>query len=65
MNVHSADEASRPPARVVLSSPGVMSAADERLLLELLADCGMNARVESVPVRRGDAGQRSVLANLN
>jgi hypothetical protein len=42
------------PARVILSSPGVLSEQDGRLLLDLLSDCGASPRVETIPARRGD-----------
>ncbi len=45
----------RVQARVILSSPGVLSEQDERLLLDVLADCGADARVETVAVRRGQS----------
>jgi hypothetical protein len=41
-------------ARVILGSPGGLPEQDERLLLDVLSDCGAEGRVETVDVRRGD-----------
>jgi hypothetical protein len=57
---------SRIHARLILSSPGVLSEQDERLLLDVLSDCGADARVETLEVRRGQTADLTwiVLASL-
>jgi hypothetical protein len=46
--------APRVQARVILSSPGVLSEQDERLLLDVLSDGRADARVETAGVHRGE-----------
>jgi hypothetical protein len=60
------DHTPRVQAQVILSSPGVLSAQDERLLLDVLADCGADARLETFGVRRGGGAALTwiVLASL-
>jgi hypothetical protein len=47
-------DAPRVQARVILSSPGVLSGQDERLLLTVLSECGADGRVETIEVHRGE-----------
>jgi hypothetical protein len=42
-------------ARVILGSPGILTGPDERLLLDMLAGCGVSTQVETVPVHRGES----------
>ncbi len=48
-------DAPRAHARVILSSPGVVSEQDERLLLDVLSDCGADGQVETIGVHRGES----------
>jgi hypothetical protein len=53
-------------ARVILSSPGVLSEQDKLLMLDVLSDCGADACLETSEVRRGQTADLTwiVLASL-
>jgi hypothetical protein len=59
-------DAPRMQARVILSSPGLLSDQDERLLLDVLSECGADASLETIGVRRGESATLTwiVLASL-
>jgi hypothetical protein len=59
------DDAAPVQAQVILSSPDVLSEPDERLLLDVLSDCGADPRL-FVELRRGDTTTLTwiVLASL-
>jgi hypothetical protein len=59
------DDAPPVRAQVILSSPGVLSEPDERLLLDVLSDCGADPRL-FVELRRGQVPDLTwiVLASL-
>jgi hypothetical protein len=42
------------PARIILSSPGILSEEDQELLLGVMSQGGVHARVETISARRGD-----------
>lgn len=42
-------------AQVILGSPGILTEPDERLLLDVLAGCGVSTQVETIPVHRGES----------
>src|SRR5580704_17690671 len=42
------------PARIILSSPGILPEEDLELLLAVMSRGGVRARVEAIPARRGD-----------